>query len=228
MNIQTLGVEMRLVRGKNIVAVLFLLLVATGLLLSKTYAGVPTLMSPESITVPTETRYVGDVFNVTLKVADLSYFFSWQIKLFFNTTILNCTGVAYPPVHVFSGHGFIPVDPIIDNVGGSAYTAASLLAEDFVNVTGEGNLINVEFEALALGTSMLNYSRPYGDDTFLYDENLTLIEPITIVDGSIDVVVPEFSIPALTFVFMFTTLIIIVVARKALPKTVHTTTSYST
>jgi hypothetical protein len=228
MNIQNLGVEMKLVRGKNIVAVLFLLLVATGLLLSKTYAGVPRLMSPGDFTVPSDTRYVGDVFNVTITVADVQHLYSWQVKLLFNNTILNCTGIAYPPVHIFSGHAIIPVDPIIDNIAGSALTGSSLVGVDYVNVTGVGNVINFEFEALATGTSLLNFSRPYGGDTFLIDDTIQgNIINVTLVDGNIDVIVPEFNVPALTFLFMFTTLIIMVVARKALPKTVRVTAPYT-
>jgi hypothetical protein len=187
-------------------------------------------MSPGDFTIPSDTRYVGDVFNVTITVSDVQRLYSWQVKLLFNTTILNCTGIGYPPDHVFSGHGIIPVDPIIDNVAGYALTGSSLVGVDGINVTGVGNVINFEFEALANGTSMLNFSRPYGADTFLLDDAFPVenIINVTLVDGNVGVIVPEFNVPALTFVFMFTTLIIIVVAKKALPKPVHTTASYST
>jgi hypothetical protein len=217
---QILGVNMKLVKGKSAVAVLFLLLVATGLLASRAYASTPTT---NSIDLPVQTHFVGDVFEVNVTISDAPGLFVWQVKVFYNTSILNCTAATYPTGHVFDGHTFIPVTPVIDNVEGYALHGASLVGEDFVDVIFATPLCSLQFEALALGDSFLNFSRPYGADTFAQNGTFDDI-PFTeleIIDGNITVEIPEFNVSALTLLFLFSTLIILVVSRKALPRTVR-------
>jgi hypothetical protein len=164
------------------------------------------------LTAPSETKNIGDKFNVTIDVDDLSFIFSWQIKLFFNPAYINCTDATYPSGHIFAGHSTVPVEPTMDNTLGYVTFGSSLLGDDYVNVTGLGVLCNVEFKAVAVGSSQLNFSTPYGEDTFVWDKDLNTID-LTVVNGSVSVV-PEFNLPMLLLTLMSAGAIAAVVTRK--------------
>jgi len=119
---------------------------------------------------------VGNTFVITLKVADVQNLYTWQANLTFNPGILKCTSATIPADNVFAGKTQIPGSPIIDNVGGSVTLGVSLIGSE--NFTGSGKLCQIEFLVLGLGNSSLNYSLPYGSDTFLLDSDLNTISSL--------------------------------------------------
>jgi hypothetical protein len=124
---------------------------------------------------------VGGTFTVNITAADVVDLFSWQGKIFFDPSVLNCTKAEYPTSGgLFTGHTTVPVSPIIDNAGGSVLHGCSLSGDD--KVSGTGTLFLITFKVLAIGQSDINFSRPYGGDTFLWDFNLNEI-PATLHDG---------------------------------------------
>jgi hypothetical protein len=119
---------------------------------------------------------VGNTFVITLKVADVQNLYTWQAMILFNPGILNCTSVTIPADNIFAGKTSVPVIPIIDNVGGSVTTGVSLMGVE--SVAGSGKLCQIEFLVLGLGNSSLNYSLPYGSDTFLLNSDLDVMSSL--------------------------------------------------
>jgi hypothetical protein len=119
---------------------------------------------------------VGNTFVITLRVADVQNLYTWQAMILFNPGLLNCTSATIPADSVFAGQTQIPVAPIIDNVGGSVTAGVSLIG--LGSFTGSGKLCQIEFKVLGLGNSSLNYSLPYGTDTFLLDSDLNVMSSL--------------------------------------------------
>lgn len=143
---------------------------------STTMSLIPSLIQDTTI-VPGSTI----VINATVTaVVDL---YTWQLMVFFNPAVLNCTGASYPSDNVFAGKTQIPGTPIIDNVGGSVTTGVTLIGAG--SFTGSGRLCQIQFQVMSRGFSGLNYSLPYGSDTFLLDSNLNVI-PSLVQNSSFD------------------------------------------
>lgn len=124
---------------------------------------------------------VGESFTINVSVADVDDLFTWQVKLLFDSTVLNCTEAVYPATGgMFEGKMIIPVTPTIDNEEGYVLHGASLMGID--SSSGSGVLCQITFEVLAIGESGIEFSEPYGDKTYLLHGTLEDI-PVTIQDG---------------------------------------------
>lgn len=147
------------------------LLVSLPIIMSKTFADA-TVMRVEPANI--ENIPVGQSFTVNLTVTDVPALFTWQAMLLYNSTVLNCTGAGYPTVGgIFTGHTIIPVAAVIDNEEGSVTFGASLSGLDIVS--GSGMMCQINFTVNAIGTSGLDFSSPYGEDTFLLDGDLNVV-----------------------------------------------------
>ncbi|MEM2912555.1 MAG: cohesin domain-containing protein [Candidatus Bathyarchaeia archaeon] len=124
---------------------------------------------------------IGSTFTVDIKVANIQNLYTWQIKLLFNATVLECTGATYPPDHVFAGQPTVPVTPIIDNTAGYVLYGCSLMGAA-TPFSGSGKLCQITFQVKALGESDLKFSTPYGQDTYLLDYDLNSID-VTVQNG---------------------------------------------
>ncbi len=133
---------------------------------------------PDSIVNPALTP--SNNFTITINVSDVANLFTWQVKLRFDPSIMECTDAYYPPGHVFDGLTNIPVEPEIDNVAGSVLYGCSLLM-DSVDVPG-GVLCALDFHVLDRGSCALALDQ---DDSFLLDYDLNVI-PTTLRDGFFD------------------------------------------
>lgn len=163
---------------KGIEILLCLFLVATisvGVLAKADLArAVPTTMNilPSSIINPSIDP--GQSIIINASVADVSDLYAWQITVFFAPGLLNCTNATLPSGHVFAGKTFIEVTPVIDNVGGSVIFGLTLIGS-VSGFSGSGTLCQLGFAVMGRGVSNLNYSIPYGGDTFLEDSDLNVI-----------------------------------------------------
>jgi hypothetical protein len=137
-------------------------------------------VAPDNNTYYSDSTPVGSTFTVDITVTNVSRLYAWQAKLLFNATVLNCTVATIPVHNVFEGYSTVPVSPVIDNVGGSVLYGTTMLGSG--NVNGSGILCQFTFQIKldppVSGSlfSVLNFSMPYGSDTFLWDDLLNLID----------------------------------------------------
>jgi len=138
--------------------------------------GTTLWINPPSIIDPS--KDICTTFIVNATVSDVVSLWNWQVRVIFNPSVLECTRVFVPPGSPFD----FPVKPapIIDNATGYAQLGASKI--EAIGVSGSGVLACIEFHVKGRGVSYLNYSRPYGEDTFLNDPDMVLI-PANLEDG---------------------------------------------
>ena len=143
---------------------------------------------PQSIIDPSISP--GSTIIVNASVIDVVNLYTWQVKILYTPTVLNCIGASYPSDHVFAGKSMTPVSPTINNGEGYVIHGASLMGAE-TPFTGNGTLCQIEFEVLDRGSSDINFSKPYGAKTFLIDVDWIDI-PATVIDGYFD---NRFAIP---------------------------------
>lgn len=145
-------------------------------------ASTEVYVDPSSIVYNTGTAYVGELFQVSIWVRGVSDMKTWQVKMLFDSSVINVTRWIEPTTnasYVFSGAGTLPVpappkvsytqvNPTTATLGvGSAMFPAPPVGGGF---TGNGLLCILEFEVMALPgkyetlTSQLNET--YAADTF--------------------------------------------------------------
>ena len=130
-----------------------------------------TTLSVKPLNIIDPSLIPGDTFTINCSVSDVVDLYTWQVKLFFDPAVLNCTGAWYPSDHVFAGMTMIPVVPIIDNVAGHILYGCSLMGAA-AGFEGSGTLCQIEFKVKSIGESGLDYSEPYGEDTYLLNSDL--------------------------------------------------------
>lgn len=160
----------------------------------------PTTLEIEPQTITVGPPVPTDLFLINITVNDVTDLYFWQVKIFYDSTILNCTSASLPSYHVFAGKVFQGPNVLIekDNV----IVGATLMGAE-TPFTGSGVLCQIEFKGIAIGTSYLNFSRPYDEDTYLFDDMPISVE--SIVDGSVTVI-PEFPSFIVMALFMIATI----------------------
>ncbi len=121
---------------------------------------------------------IGKTFSVDVNVTDVAYLTSWQFTVYFNNTVLNCTGVTEGSF-LKSGGGTYFGENINNNYSstqGSVQAYATLFGNTYVN--GSGVLATITFNATVVGNSLLHLT-----DTKLGDQN---IPPLPITHTTID------------------------------------------
>lgn len=128
----------------------------------------------------------GSNITISVKVANVTDLYSWQVKIYYNPDMLIWTGAWYPVGHVFYGRMFTPVTPVNGSDPGGTYILyfATLMGEE-PGFTGSGVLCKVNFTTKTIGSSNLTFSRPLGATTWLLDSNLDKIEFVA-QDGYVD------------------------------------------
>ncbi len=161
-----------------LVQLITLILVPTILVIKPTFAQTATLkIIPPSIVDPTID--IGSKFIINATVNGVVNLWNWQVKVLFDPTVIACARAWIPSDSPFN----FPIKPapIIDNVTGFVMLGASRLGGD-PGVSGDGVLASFEFQVMKRGSSYINYSRPYGEDTYLLDPDMSEI-PATMEDG---------------------------------------------
>jgi len=159
---------------------------------------------PQTITVgdslPTEP------FTVNVTITNVTNMFCWQVKIYYDTAILNCTEAEFPTDHVFAGKTFFPVPAIEQNY---VLVGASLAYEADV-FSGNGTLCQITFIGKAVGTSLLEFDV---EETYYTDYDLNILDATT-EDGNITVV-PEFPPSLIIPLFILVTLAATVLVKTA-------------
>jgi hypothetical protein len=178
-------------------------------------------VSPASVTIPN----VGDTAVVDIDisgVADNPSLFSYEIKVWFLNSVLNCTtaNVTRP-----AGHFLEPVDPANQQIPkwecnstynathGRIWAAFSLTAPE-VGRSGNGVLFEIVFTGVGTGTSPIVLNDQPGSSGPVklagYPDGLPITHTAT--DGSIEVV-PEFPIFLLLPILVITSAVTIPLSR---------------
>jgi hypothetical protein len=126
---------------------------------------------------------VGSNFTLTVNVDNVANLFTWQICVQFDPSVLNCVQAVYPSSgdYIFAGKTQVQIPPIIDNTAGNVTLGASLMGDD--SASGNGSLCEITFNVTVVGESSINFSQPYGDQTFLLDVNMSPI-PVTLQNSA--------------------------------------------
>lgn len=187
-------------------------------------------VDPSSLVSWGGTVNTGETITVNVTVTDVGYLYNWQVRIYFDNSLINCTDAYLPPGNAFDGMSPIWAKDIKNDhnvTHGYVQCGASVIPMNVgtANVTGVGTLCKINFTAgEEIGISPLEFSEPYSlqGDTFLVyvlppnymEEGLIDLDEIT--DGDVEVV-PEFPL-FITPLFMIATIVVIVLLKKGLPK----------
>lgn len=160
--------------------------------LDKTYldtGGAGATGTPEVSVYPNEINvYKDQTFSVDVTIADVTDLYCYQFDLYYNTAILECTGVDLPP-----GHFLEPIlDPdnifIVEQEYDNAYNATHgrvevtvALMVDEPGKNGGGTLATINFKAKEFGSSTLHFY------DVVIGNSLPEAMPVILVDGSVNV-----------------------------------------
>jgi hypothetical protein len=137
-----------------------------------------------------------------------------QIKLSWNTTILDCTGAQLLPGNPFEGLSIQNPAASIDHTAGTAtYMCMGTTTTDYVNVTTTKPLCKFTFNSLARGVSnitFLNVNVTGG--TYLINSTGLKI-PIESLPGDVTVL-PEFAVLLLLPAFVAVAAVTVAMKRK--------------
>ncbi len=154
-------------------------------------------ISPASENVTT-----GQSFTVDVNIDNIPDVFDYQFSLTFNPAVLAAQSVTEGALFANTGDSFFSPGTIDNSTGAVTLTFDTLLTS-VVGVAGPGTLAVVDFKAIGLGTSSIDFS-PLGD-LILEDSNENTLD-VTPIAGSVNVVpAPE---PA-TLVLVGSTLLLV-------------------
>lgn len=141
---------------------------------------------------------VGDHFIVNVSIGDVSNLYGYELKIYYNSTLMNGTSVTEGSF--LKGGGPTFWDPVnftdhYNSTEGVLYIA-DLLTTNVSGVSGGGVLATIEFKSVALGDCVLHL-----EDVKLSDPTSSQISNVN-SDGAVTVV------PELTSLAVFLTLII--------------------
>lgn len=161
------------------VCMLFIATILIGMFatISSVHASSPTTLAVVPSSIVDTSKAPGSSFIINVTVAYVTDMYVWQTKILFDPTVLNCTNATLPSDNVLAGKSIVTATPVIDDVGGSVTFGVSVIGS-VPGFTGSGRLCQIGFVVLSRGQTGLDYSTPYGSDTFLLDSNLNVIPAI--------------------------------------------------
>ena len=179
-------------------------------------ASINSALASPAATINVDPRYieadVGEVFTVKINITNVEDpgVYSYGFTLSYNNTYLNVTKAEYPSGHFLEGGSAFTVPAVIDYAKGEVLFGASILGDE-PGRTGSGILSIVNFTGLSVGLASLKIK----EVTLLYPNGTEMAYNTN--DGSVNVV-PEFIPALITLVFMATTLVVVALRKRVLPK----------
>jgi len=180
-------------------------------------------IEPSTMEIDTGAVDPGYKFNITVWLNLTADAFTWQVKVFFNMTYLNATKMGYTAgatsewITHRTGGMIIPVSPTIDNVNGFVLHGESCMGDDYVPSGTYGSLIWIEFvlkqEPPVCQYLTLNFSVPYGEDTFALDSDMGTVTMDTVGDNVIHII-PEFPSETILLILAMLTTVAVIAIRK--------------
>jgi len=132
---------------------------------------------------------VGDTFTVDVAITGVTDLYAFGLDLTFDPSLLSATGITEGAFLPSGGDTFF-IPGTIDNVGGSITSNGDSLIGAIPGVTGMGTLIEIDFTAIANGTSALDLA-----NITLLDSNLANIDS-TATNGSVTIGTPAVPEPS--------------------------------
>ena len=173
-------------------------------------------VEPATMTLGPDPYPVGTEFTVDITIYDVANLYGWEVKAFWDNTILNCTAEEYPffpagnnwedPNNIKLGPG---IDQDYNASHGRWYHGLSALPMSEphpVAFTGTLKLATLTFEVLDLGETTIELA-----ETKLADDDASPIDHTTLTSAV--TIVPEFPVSMIVPLFIIATLVV-VVARK--------------
>jgi hypothetical protein len=188
-------------------------------------------VDPPKITYDFSNGTVGTLFNVTVKVLNITDMKTWQVKMGYNETFINVTRWYEPttdPTYVFYGKTTLPVPfpPAVRHEPGWAAVGSAMFPAPTVGngFTGDGLLCILTFNITAIppegqnytSTFRINYTSP--QDTFWIKAGESAKRLFSEYTGGEYSFIPELAPLIMLATLMTATIIIVARARKHIPK----------
>jgi len=177
---------------------------------------------PQLVVEPThvDVTSIGETFtvNITLVIptgVNITDLWGWQVRVGYNTTVLDCLSASLLPGHPFEGLSVNnPPADIEEEAGYVLYMCSLVGFTENVNVTETSGLCEITFNGTTNGDSPVEFQNinivggtymRRSDASYVTFEN---------VNGSVTVV-PEFPLLILMSFFMLTTIAAVFLRKKA-------------
>ena len=158
---------------------------------------------------------VGDHFTVNVSISDVSNLYGYELKIYYNSTLLNGTRVTEGSFLRSGGSTFWDPVNFTDhyNLTEGVLYIADLLTANVPGMSGGGVLATIEFKSIALGSCVLHL-----EDVKLSDPTPSQISHVD-SDGAVTVV-PELAPVALFLALIIASLFGILLGRRTVRKPV--------
>lgn len=148
-------------------------------------------VSPSSLNVGSPSTELPVTFTVDITVTDVADLWGWQLNLTWDPQILQLVRAFLPSNNIFGSAKTVAPQPIINNTKGQVLWGVQYMSFT-ASFSGSGILCTLEFEAIKAGSSPLTMTKlpttitnPF--PTTLYDVDCFDIEPLSYVDGTVNV-----------------------------------------
>src|SRR5215469_3461754 len=171
----------------------------------------PMLFADPVLTVGSTTVPVGAFFSIPVTITNVSDLFAYQFDLSFDHTELKVTSVTEGPFLATAGAtNFSP--GTIDNGAGTVTTVADSLSGFIPGANGTGTLVDINFQAISVGTSSVAISVS-ATSPILLNSSLNDITPTGINPGSVTVTASPVPEP-LTWTWTAPLLLALILVRR--------------
>jgi hypothetical protein len=195
-------------------ALIVLLVTSIGMVKRGDATSTSVFLEPSSQTVGT----IGAAFTINVSVAGASNLYGYDLKVYYNSTLMNGTQVTEGPFLNESGsfQPFFSIGSFTDHYNSSEGVAwiSSTLMGSVPGVNGGGVLVTIEFKSLALGNSIPSQLA----DVALSDPNASPI-PYEILSGGTVTVVPELTSLIIVLTLVTASILIILGKKRTVRRT---------
>jgi len=160
--------------NKKAIAMIVSLLAVLTIVLAYVVINRPASQVTLYVDPQTPSQYVGQDFTIKINISDVAYLYGWELKLRWNTTVLNVVNATEGPFLKSGGNTFFI--PTINNTAGYIKLDCTLLG-NISGVSGRGTLGTIQFHVKANGNCNLDFY-----DTILLDSSEQAI-PHVVRDG---------------------------------------------
>lgn len=130
----------------------------------------------------TKTTFVNQTFTIDIKIENVNNLYSFEFKLSWNPSVLNCTDEdLHPPAEWGTNWFAWPMDKW-ERIQSGLYVVAVTALNPAPPFSGNASLVTLTFKALAVGSTTLDLH-----DTILGDYPSANEIPHTLTDGSVSV-----------------------------------------
>lgn len=156
---------------------------------------------------------VGESYVINITVTDVDDLFLCMFRLKWNNSVLQLNSIVEGPFIKQGGSTAFMTDPLsIDdiNADGKINEATCTLLGPMPGVSGNGTIATLNFTALAVGTTAIEF----WEDPPAFEEKTVLVDSLgelithDRVDGNIDVI-PEFPVSMFVALFLLMTLLVV-------------------